>query len=74
MFIHSTNEKEDKKCENQQNEKKKTLDGDFPGGWGNYAEAAEIMTGDAPAEHEITIRAAEGNKADGFTLLGLLLS
>ena len=55
-------------------EKKKTLDGDFPGGWGNYAEAAEIMTGDAPAEHEITIRAAEGNKADGFTLLGLLLS
>lgn len=51
-----------------------TLDGDFPDGWGNYAEAAEVYTGEAAAEHEVVIKAAEGNTADGFQLLGLLLS
>ena len=54
-------------------EKVKTLDGDFPGGWGNYAEAAEVFVGDAEAPHSITVKAADG-EARGFALLGLLTS
>lgn len=55
-------------------EQRRILDGNFPNGWGNYAEAAEVFVGDDTARHEVTIKAAEGNKADGFSLLGLLLS
>lgn len=55
-------------------ELKKTIDGDFSGGWGNYAEAAEICTDGEGETHTIKITAAEGNAADGFHLLGLMLS
>lgn len=53
---------------------KRTIDGNFPNGWGNYAEAAEIFVGETSGQHEVTIKAAAGNQADGFALLGLLLS
>lgn len=52
----------------------KTLDGDFPDGWGNYAEAAEVYTSDAKAAHTIEIKCKEGETACNFTLLGLLIS
>lgn len=48
-----------------------TLDGNFPDGWGNYAEAAEVYHSDTAAEHEVTVQAADEK---GFRLLGLLLS
>lgn len=47
------------------------LDGDFPDGWGNYAEAAEVYHSDAEAEHEVTVQSVG---EEGFRLLGLLLS
>lgn len=55
-------------------ELKRTLDGNFPKGWGNYAEAAEVFVGDAAAAHTVTLKMKEGSKTEGFSLLGLLLS
>lgn len=51
-----------------------TLNGSFPKGWGNYAEAAEVFTSEAPAEHTVEIKMSEASSAEGFRLLGLLTS
>ncbi len=50
------------------------LDGDFSGGWGNYAESAEVYTSDEAAEHTIVIKKAADSTGDEFTVLGLLVS
>lgn len=55
-------------------EHKATLQGEFPGGWGNYAHSQEVFTSDAEAEHTITIKKAEGSAGDDFVLLRLMLS
>ena len=51
-----------------------TLDADFTGGWGNYAESAEVFSSDAPAEHKVVIRKNPESANEGFTILGLLVS
>ena len=51
-----------------------TLDGDFPGGWGDYAAAKEVYTSREAAEHRVEIIVTDGNKGDAFTLLGFLVS
>ncbi|MBQ8922779.1 MAG: SGNH/GDSL hydrolase family protein [Oscillospiraceae bacterium] len=51
-----------------------TLDGNFPDGWGNYAEAAEVYTSEGGLPHTVTIKLHEGSSAEGFNLLGLLIS
>ena len=51
-----------------------TLDGNLPDGWGNYAEATEVFTADTAAEHTVELRCKDGNTANEFQLLGLLLS
>ena len=53
---------------------KKTLNGHFGNGWGNYAEAAEVYTSESGMPHTITIKKSESSTADGFLLLGLLVS
>lgn len=55
-------------------EKASTLDADFSGGWGNYAETAEVYTSDEAAEHTIVIKKAADSTGDVFTVLGLLVS
>lgn len=55
-------------------EHKATLQGEFPGGWGNYAHSQEVFTSDAEAEHTITIKKAEGSAGDDFVLLKLMIS
>lgn len=55
-------------------EKQMTLDADFTGGWGNYADSKEVYTSDAAAEHTIVIKKADGSTGDEFTILGLLVS
>lgn len=50
------------------------LDGAFPGGWGDYAAAAEVYASDASAAHTITIRQTEGGEPTAFAVLGLLVS
>lgn len=49
-----------------------TLNADFSGGWGNYAEAREVYSSSEAAEHTIVIRKAEDSTGDVFTVLGLM--
>lgn len=49
-----------------------TLDADFSGGWGNYAEAREVYSSDEAAEHQIVIKKAEDSTGDVFTVLGVM--
>lgn len=51
-----------------------TLQGEFPGGWGNYAHSQEVFVSDAEAEHTVTIKKAEGSTGDDFVLLRLMIS
>lgn len=51
-----------------------TLQGEFPGGWGNYAHAQEVFVSDKEAEHTVTIKKAEGSVGDDFVLLRLMVS
>lgn len=50
------------------------LDGNFPGGWGNYAQAQQVYTSDASSTHTVTIKQLEGTDLTQFTVLGLLVS
>ena len=50
------------------------LDGDFTGGWGNYAQAQQVYTSDTPSTHTVTIKQLEGTDLTQFTGLGLLVS
>ena len=49
-----------------------TLNADFSGGWGNYAEAREVYSSDEAAEHTIVIKKAEDSTGDVFTVLGIM--
>ena len=51
-----------------------TLQGEFPGGWGNYAQSQEVFTSDADAEHTVIIKKADNSKGDDFTVLRLMIS
>ena len=51
-----------------------TLNADFSGGWGNYAEAREVYTSDEAAKHTIVIRKADNSTGDAFTVLGVLVA
>ena len=51
-----------------------TLQGEFPGGWGSYAQSQEVFTSDADAEHTIIIKKAENSTGDDFTVLRLMIS
>jgi hypothetical protein len=52
----------------------RTLDGNFKGGWGNFAETVEILKGNEKQLHRIEIRKSENSTGDVFTLVGLLIS
>ncbi|MBQ8281833.1 MAG: hypothetical protein IJZ25_05495 [Lachnospiraceae bacterium] len=51
-----------------------TLDGDFTGGWGNYAESAEIGKYPDNEGLTITIQPAEGSTGTNFAILALTVS
>lgn len=54
----------------------KVLDGNFPGGWGNYGQSDEVYTSDTSALHEVSIRVkpGENGKTMKFGVLALLVS
>ncbi len=54
--------------------RKAALDGDFTGGWGDYAAAKEVYSSREPAEHRVEIVMQEGDEDKLFTLLSLLMS
>jgi lysophospholipase L1-like esterase len=51
-----------------------TLNADYTNGWGDYAETTEVYTSDETAEHTVEIKKSENSEADGFAVLGLLVS
>jgi len=51
-----------------------TLNADFSGGWGNYAEATEVFAGEEVAEHTVVIKKAADSTGNLFSILGLLVS
>jgi len=51
-----------------------TLQGEFPGGWGNYAQSQEVYTSDEEAEHTVIIKKAEGSVGDDFAILRFMIS
>lgn len=50
------------------------LDGDFTGGWGNYAKADEIFSSDTIAEHNITVEVINGDTNPDFSIINWLIS
>lgn len=55
-------------------ELRRTLDGDFTGGWGNYAESVEVYRSGAKEKHRVEIRKASDSTGGAFAVLGLLIS
>lgn len=51
-----------------------TLQGEFPGGWGNYAQSQEVFSSDEEAEHTVIIKKAENSVGDDFAVLRLMIS
>lgn len=51
-----------------------TLDSDFSGGWGSYAESTEVFSSDAAAEHKVVIKKSADGTGETFGILGLLVS
>lgn len=52
----------------------RTLDGNFPNGWGTALETAEVYVSDTPAKHTIEIRKAADSTGDIFAIVALLIS
>ncbi|MBQ6675390.1 MAG: SGNH/GDSL hydrolase family protein [Ruminococcus sp.] len=50
-----------------------TVDGDFPGGWGDYGTDTEIYRSDEKAKHKVTVTVLDGDKQN-FEILGWLVS
>ena len=55
-------------------ERKGIIDGNFPGGWGNYGETYQSVLGTEVQKHTVEIKPAEGSEDKGFTILGLMIS
>lgn len=55
-------------------EKKAQFDGDFTGGWGNYAETQECMRSSETAKHTVEIKPAPGSEDKGAAILALMIS
>ena len=51
-----------------------TLNGDFSGGWGNYAETQEVYRGEERMTHTLEIRRSDNSTGGQFSVLGLLIS
>lgn len=49
------------------------VNGDFTGGWGDYATNSELYTSDTAAKHTVTVTVDEGG-AKNFEILGWLIS
>ena len=55
-------------------EKKASIDGDFTGGWGNYAQTKEVMRGKEKQPHTVTIIPSDGEENTCMSILGLMIS
>lgn len=55
-------------------ERKGKLEGDFSGGWGNYAFPKQVILAKDTAKHTIEIKPAEGSEDKGLTILAVMVS
>lgn len=51
----------------------KTINGDFPGGWGSYACSEEVYSSDETAKHTVTVTVIDGDKQN-FDIYSMLIS
>ncbi|NMB30505.1 MAG: SGNH/GDSL hydrolase family protein [Clostridiales bacterium] len=52
----------------------KTIDADFPNGWGNYAESVEVYASDKVEKLKVEIRPVDDEERTQFTVLGIMVS
>lgn len=55
-------------------ERKGKLEGDFSGGWGNYAFPKQVLLAKDTAKHTVEIKPAEGSESKGITILAIMES
>ncbi len=55
-------------------EKVTSINSDFTGGWGNYAETKEIISFETTGTHVIEVKKADGSAAEEFVIMGWLIS
>lgn len=55
-------------------ERKGKLEGDFSGGWGNYAFPKQVLLAKDTAKHTVEIKPAEGSEDKGITILAIMES
>ncbi|MGN0553740.1 MAG: SGNH/GDSL hydrolase family protein [Oscillospiraceae bacterium] len=55
-------------------ERKGKLEGDFSGGWGNYAFPKQVILAKDTAKHTVEIKPAEGSEDKGLTILAVMVS
>lgn len=55
-------------------ERKGKLEGDFSGGWGNYAFPKQVLIAKETAKHTVEIKPAEGSEDKGLTILAIMES
>ncbi len=73
MFYRTTDSKSGQFEVYVDGEMQTSLNGDFTGGWGNYAECRSVYSGDAGL-HTVEIRKADNSEGDVFSILGVLVS
>ena len=55
-------------------ERKGKLEGDFSGGWGNYAFPKQVLLAKDTEKHTVEIKPAEGSEDKGITILAIMES
>lgn len=55
-------------------ERKGAIDGDFSGGWGNYAYPQQVLFSTETGKHTVEIKPAEGSEDKGITILAVMVS
>lgn len=55
-------------------ERKGAIDGDFSGGWGNYAYPQQVLFSTETEKHTVEIKPAEGSEDKGITILAVMVS
>ena len=55
-------------------ERKGKLEGDFSGGWGNYAFPKQVLLAKDTEKHTVEIKPAEGSESKGITILAIMES
>lgn len=74
MYYRITNGKGAKYDVYVDGEKVGTLNSDFKGGWGNYAESEEVYSSDEAKEHKVEFKKSADSAEEVFTVLGLLVT